>query len=188
MKKSFIIIPVVAACFFISCNTKKETSSTTTSDKAQKNLAASHVVSSAFGSGDVSGIDAVVASDFVDHTEKGDMGRDSLKAMITMMHSMNKDMKMETVKEYADDDYTFSWMRYTGTSDGSMGMPKGPYDMTAIEVVKFKDGLAIEHWGYMEPREMMKMMGQQPAMDDHKMDNNKMDNKMDTAKKMDNKM
>ena len=154
------------------------------SEKAKKNLDASHVVSKAFGTGDVSGIDAVVASDFVDHTDKGDMGRDSLKAMITMMHSMNKDMKMETIKEFADDDYVFSWMRYSGTSDGSMGMPKGPYDMTAVEVIKMKDGLCIEHWGFMEPREMMKMMGgQQPAMDDHKMDN-----KTDTAKKMDNKM
>ena len=150
------------------------------SDKAKKNLDATHVVSKAWETGDASGIDAVVASDFVDHTDKGDMGRDSMKAMITMMHSMNKDMKMELNKEFADDDYTFSWMRFTGTGDGSMGMPKGPYDMSAIEVVKFKDGLAIEHWEFMEPREMMKMMGgQQPAMDDHK---------MDTAKKMDNKM
>ena len=148
------------------------------SDKTKKNIEASHVISKAFGSGDTSGIDAVVASDFVDHTDRGDMGRDSLKAMIAMMHTMNKDMKMETIKEMADDDYVFSWMRYTGTSDGSMGMPKGPYDMKAIEVVKFKDGLAIEHWGFMEPREMMKMMGTpQPSME----------GKTDTTKKIDEK-
>lgn len=75
------------------------------------------------------------------------------------MHKTGSDMKMEIIKQLADDDYVFSWQRYTGTSDGSMGMPKGPYNMTAIEVVKCKDGKAVEHWGFMEPRELMKMMG-----------------------------
>jgi len=125
------------------------------------------VVSDAFITGDISKIDSVVASDFIDHTDKGDMGRDSLKAMITMMYKLTKDQKMETLKDLADDDHVFSWVRYTGTSDGSLGMPAGPYDMTAIEVIKFKEGKAIEHWAFMEPREMMKMMGSQtPKADD----------------------
>ena len=174
--KKFSFLISAALCFFISCSDKEENDDI--SDKAKKNIEAVHVVSKAFQTGDTSGIDAVVASDFVDHTERGDMGRDSLKAMITMMHVVNKDMKMEIIKELADDDYVFSWVRYTGTSDGSMGMPKGPYDMTAIEVIKFKDGLCAEHWGFMEPREMMKMMGTpQPPME----------GKMDTTKKTDEK-
>jgi predicted SnoaL-like aldol condensation-catalyzing enzyme len=40
--------------------------------------------------------------------------------------------------------------------------------MTAIEVVRFKDGKAVEHWSFMEPREMMKMMAQQPPADKKK--------------------
>lgn len=71
---------------------------------------------------------------------------------------------MELIKELADDEYVFSLMRFTGTSDGAM-MPAGPYDMQALQVVRFKDGKAVEHWEYMEPREMMKMMPPQPAMD-----------------------
>ena len=82
-----------------------------------------------------------------------------------MWHGASKDAKAEIIKELADDDYVFSWMRFTGSSDGSMGMPAGPYDMTSIEVVKFKDGKAVEHWGFMEPREMMKMMAKQPVTD-----------------------
>jgi hypothetical protein len=54
----------------------------------------------------------------------------------------------------------------------SMGMPAGTnVDMSPIEVSKFKDGKATEHWTFMQPAEMMKMM---PAMG----------NKMDTTKKM----
>jgi predicted SnoaL-like aldol condensation-catalyzing enzyme len=89
------------------------------------------------------------------------MNRDSLKAMIRMVKSTNEDMKMEIIKELADDDYVFSWMRFTGTSSGAM-MPAGPYDMKAIQAVRFRDGKAVEHWEFMEMRDMMKMMQQMP--------------------------
>lgn len=168
MKKSLLAISSCLFLFCMSCNNKAsddKMGAGKMSDQAEKNIAASHVVSDAFQTGDISKIDSVVASDFVDHTERGDMGRDSLKAMIKVMHATNKDMKMEIIKDLADDEYVFSWMRFTGTSDGSMGMPAGPYDMRSIEVVRFKDGKAVEHWGFMEPREMMKWMQQMPAMD-----------------------
>ncbi len=84
-------------------------------------------------------IDSVVASDFVDHTDRGDMGRDSLKAMITSVRQAFPDMKTEIIKEMADNDYVFTLMRITGTSSGAMGMPKGPYDMHAIQVARLKD-------------------------------------------------
>ena len=163
-------------CICTSCNSETAgTSDNNDNTEEQKNLAASNVITKAFQTGDVSGIDSVVADDFVDHTDRGDkIGRDSLKAMVNWIHTNMKDMKTETVREVADGDYVYSWMRYTGTSDGTMGMPNGPYDMTAIEVAKFKDGKAIEHWNFMETQSMMKMMGPQPGMDNM--------NKMDTTK------
>lgn len=138
---------------------------TTLSAKAQKNLDAMHVIDKAFQSGDVSGVDSVVAANFVDHTDKGDMNRDSLKAMIKWS-ATDKTMKMETVKELADDDYAMAVMHMTGTGDGVM-MPKGPYDMHSVEVVRFADGKAVEHWGYMGMTDVAKMMaamhGPEPA-------------------------
>lgn len=136
------------------------------SDKAKKNLAASHIVNDAFMSGDVSKIDDAVAADFVNHTDYGDMGRDSLKAMITNMKKTMGDMKMTLMKEVADDDYVFSEMEFTGTRKGEIGMPDGPYDMHGIEVVKFKDGKAIEHWEYTRNDDVMKMMAPPPPAKD----------------------
>jgi predicted SnoaL-like aldol condensation-catalyzing enzyme len=161
MKKlfSFLATVIISFFLFISCSSDKKAG---LSDVAQKNLEAYRAVSNAFQTGDISKIDNVVAGDFIDHTDKGDVGRDSLKTMITAMHVAQGDMKTKTVKEFADDEYVFALMNYTGNSDGSMGMPKGPYDMSSIEVVKFKNGKAIEHWAYMEPREMMKMMAGVP--------------------------
>jgi predicted SnoaL-like aldol condensation-catalyzing enzyme len=156
MKKLLVIFSAGCICFLSSCGSKKEAGGM--SDKAKKNLAASHIVSDAFMSGDPSKIDDAVAADFVDHTDsRGETGRDSLKAMISMKKMM-PDMKMTLTKEVADDDYVFSEMEFTGTSDGTMGMPKGPYDIHAVQVVKFKDGKAIEHWEYMRAAEIMKMM------------------------------
>ncbi len=169
MRKYLLVILSFTVILYVSCNNKaadETTGETKLSDQAEKNLVATHIVSDAFQTGDISKIDSAVASDFVDHTDRGDMGRDSLKAMITKWKAASKDAKTEIVKELADDEYVFSWMRFTGSSDGSMGMPAGPYDMKSIEVIRFKDGKAVEHWGFMEPRDMMKMMAamQQPAM------------------------
>jgi len=125
---------------------------------AEKNLAASRLVNKAFESGDVTLIDSAVAADFVDHTDQGDKNRDSLKAVITVLKKHFPDMKLEVIKEVADDDYVFSLVRYTGTSDGSMDMPKGPYDMRILHVVRCKDGKGAEHWEYMQPKELMAMM------------------------------
>ncbi|HSU27970.1 MAG TPA: ester cyclase [Chitinophagaceae bacterium] len=155
MKKIFLIISVSALGFLIACS-----SGGGQSKEEKKNAELSQAVSKAFETGDTSGIDKVVASDFVDHNERGDMGRDSLKSMITMAKSSA--MKMETVKEATSGDYVFTWMTITGTSDGSMGMAPGPFKMSAIQVARCKDGMIVEHWGFMEDREIGKMM-QQPV-------------------------
>jgi predicted ester cyclase len=156
----FAILIGIACC--IGCT--NDTATTAGSDKQQTNLEAARKVAKAFETGDVSLIDSFVADDFVDHTDRGDkVGRDSLKAMVNMMRTNFKDMKMETIRELADDEYTFQWMHYTGTSDGTMGMPAGPFDMHGMEITKFRDGKAVEHWAYMDVAEMMKMMGQQGA-------------------------
>lgn len=174
MKKYLFILSAGFIYLLTSCSDKKEGGM---SDTAKKNAEASQTVAKAFETGDTSKINDVVAADFIDHTERGDMGRDSLKAGIIMMHTQMPDMKFTTVKELADDEYVSTWYEFTGTSDGSMGMPKGPFKMNSIEVVKFKDGKGIEHWSFMESREMMKMMGApQNAMP-----------MSDSTKKMDNK-
>jgi predicted SnoaL-like aldol condensation-catalyzing enzyme len=163
MKKIFLSLITGLVLLVISCNDNTAGTSTGLSTQAQKNLDASRAISKAFETGDVSGIDSVVASDFVDHTaDRGDVGRDSLKAMMIMVNREFPDSKMEVLREFADDDYVFTQMRFSGTSNGAMGMPVGPYDMRAIQVIRFKDGKAVEHWEYMEMGDMMKMM---PPMD-----------------------
>ena len=157
--RKLILASLALAMAFTSCETKVKTNEESAStDQSERNLASARAVANAFKTGNTASIDSVVAEDFLDHTDQGDkVGRDSLKAMITLMHKSANDMKMETIRDVADDEYVFQWMRYTGTSDGSMG-PKGPYDMKVIEVSKHNDGKIVEHWAYVNAAEMMKMM------------------------------
>ena len=162
--KKILILSASLLFIFASCSNKKDDDGGM-SATAKKNIEAVRTVTKAFDSGDVSGIDAVIADDFVDHTPNGDMGRDSLKAMITMMHGKGLDMKTETLQELANDEYAICRYKFSGNGDGSMGMPKGPYEFMAVEVVKFnKDSKAVEHWEYMDAKDMMKMMAP-PAKD-----------------------
>ena len=176
MKKILFVFSAILGCFFISCNNGTTSSAESgNNSQAQKNLNASHVISNAFEKGDASGVDSVLADDFVDHTDHGDVkGKDSLIAMINTMHNHVKDMKMETVKEVADSDYVFSWMHFSGNSNGDMGMPPGPFEMSAIETIKCRDGKIAEHWEFIDMRDMMKMMQSMGKMNMNKMDTTKM--------------
>jgi predicted SnoaL-like aldol condensation-catalyzing enzyme len=158
MRKISLIFYAGLICIVTSCNDTATSTETKSNAGVQKNLSADSIIGKAFETGDVSSLDNVVATDFVDHTDRGDIkGIDSLKAMIKMVRATNKDMKMEPIRVMADDEYVFSWMRFRGTSDGTM-MPAGPYDMQAIEVTKYKDAKAVEHWEFMELKEMVAAM------------------------------
>jgi predicted SnoaL-like aldol condensation-catalyzing enzyme len=172
--RKFLLAAFAGLLCFSSCNnTATVAGENKDNSMAQKNMEASRAVGKAFETGDVSALDTLIADDFLDHTDRGDVrGRDSLKAMVKMVHDTMKDMKSETVKDLADNEYVFSWMRFTGTSNGSMGMPAGPYDMKSIEVARFKDGKIVEHWTFMDMQDVMKMMGQMPGADKNAMNMN----------------
>ena len=179
MKKILFVTFSGLLFLLFSCKSKDSGSM---SAQAQKNLDALHAISKAIESGDLSKIGDYIAADAVDHAgEHGDVkGLDSIKAELAGWVNMATDMKSEIIKEFADDDYVMSLMTQSGNLKvAAMGMPAGPYTMTTIEVSKFKDGKSTEHWTYMQPAEMMKMMGGPQAP---------MDMKGDTTKKMDSKM
>src|SRR5689334_13972663 len=154
MKNSVLIACTVSLCCLISCSNNKPADGGM-SDKAKKNLEASNAIAKMFESGDFSKLGDYVAADGVDHMGmNGDIkGVDSMKAQYSRMVGMMSDMKNETVKELADDDYTFQWMTESMTPKvDMMGMKAGQRQkMNAIEVTKFNsDGKAVEHWTFID--------------------------------------
>jgi predicted SnoaL-like aldol condensation-catalyzing enzyme len=171
MKKLLIIFSAGFICLLSSCNSKKEGGGM--SDKAKKNLEACNAINKMFEAGDWSKAGDYIATDGIDHAGmKGDVvGLDNIKAEFADMDKMMGNFKNEKVKEFADDDYVFQWMKETMTMkvDG-MGMKAGSTNtMDAIEVSKFnKDSKSTDHWTFVSWGDMMKMMPPPAAMDSTK--------------------
>ncbi|MEO5945815.1 MAG: ester cyclase [Chitinophagaceae bacterium] len=160
MKKLVVVISAIAILILSSCSPKNEGGM---SEAAKKNLAASHAISKSFETKDFSKLGDNIADDCVDHAgENGDIvGLANMKAEFEKMTTMFSEMKSEVVKELADDEYIMTWMRFTGKfSQDMMGMKAGDsFTSESMEVSRFKDGKAVEHWVMMEPKEYKKMMG-----------------------------
>ena len=148
MTKISFAVSAVVVFIFICCYGTDSKVASSSSTKAQKNMEVDDAISKAFKTNNASMLDSLIAPDFVDHSDMGDRkGIDSLKSMLNMLHTQFKDMKMDRKRQWADDDYVADWIRYTGTNaTAMMGMPAGPYDMNGMEITKYSDGKAVEHW------------------------------------------
>jgi predicted ester cyclase len=163
MKKILSIAGIALFGFITSCQDSGGLSA-----KAKKNLEANHGIIKAFDTKDFSKLEDYMAEDFVDHAgETGPIkGLANARAEFEKMVAHMEPGKTEIILELANDDYVMSWLRFTGTlKEDMMGKKAGErYDMEAIELSKYKDGKAIEHWTFIQPAEMMKMMPSAPVM------------------------
>jgi hypothetical protein len=174
MKKLVFAALAVISCWITGCTGKD---SGGMSDKTKKNLASAQAIVKMFESGDFSKAGDYIAADGVDHSGmKGETkGLDNIKAEFDEMGKSMSNMKNETVKELADDDYTYQWLKETSTLKvDEMGMKAGSTNtFNVIEVSKFNaDSKVTDHWSFIYANDMMKMMPQMP-----------MENKMDTTMK-----
>lgn len=149
-----------AACTILICcsNKSSETSSANTA-AAQQNLDAVHNIRKAFETGDTSRIRKSVDEGYTDHKDgQGVIGIDSLQSFVLASHEHIKNLRVEPIKELADDEYVMSWVRFSGTGDGQGGTMLGDFDVQGVQITKFKNGKATEHWEAMDMRDVSKMI------------------------------
>jgi hypothetical protein len=168
MKHFFSVVVaanVFAAAFSLgACNSAGGPPAAVQVDSAGlKNLAVANAINRAIEAGDVSNLGDYIAADAVDHSgQHGDVvGIDSIKAGLAPVHKLAaNDLKFEVVKELADSEYVFQWERMTGTAANTdMGVAVGSkFNVATMGVTRFKNGKATEHWEFLQPADMMKMM------------------------------
>lgn len=135
------------------------------SEQAKKNLETHRSVAKMFETKDFSKAAEYFAADAVDYSGEAPVkGADSIKASLEKMSAMMTDNKHETIKELVDDEYVMAWMKFSGTCTvdaPEMGMTKGQkISSEALEVSQYnKDGKVFAHWTFMQPGDVMKMMG-----------------------------
>lgn len=138
--------------FLFSCSSGGGMSAT-----AKKNKEVNAAIMKAYESGDFSKMGDYIATDAVDHGgENGDVkGLENIVNEMKRYKTMVTDMKSTVIHEMADDEYVMTWATMSGKMNGT------EMSMSSVDVSKFKDGKAVEHWVFMNPMDMMKMMPQE---------------------------
>jgi predicted ester cyclase len=153
MKQCFLVL-TIATGILLSCNNSGGLSAT-----AKKNMEVNNAIMKAYEAGDFSKMGDYIAVDAVDHgSDHGVVkGLDSIVADMKRYRAMMPDMKSTVTRSVADDEYVFTWAKIAGTMNGQK------IEMSSVDVSQFKDGKAVDHWMFMDPNDMMKMMPPMPA-------------------------
>ena len=115
--------------------------------------------------GDLGLIDELLADDFVEHEELPPgvpQGKGAPRAMMTMMRGAFPDFHARVEELLEDGDKVIARARMSGTHQGEyMGIPPTgrKFDIAAIDIIEFRDGKGVAHWGVMDMAGMMVQLG-----------------------------
>ncbi|MDQ3845521.1 MAG: ester cyclase [Bacteroidota bacterium] len=174
MKTIFFFSFLFIICFFLSCNNEASTntgmnkdsatgSTSGSSNRQQAMLEANRQVIKGIETGDSALMQKYISDDAIDHGGGANgqdvKGRD-IVSMLTTVHQDVDNLKINIEQEAANDEYVFSLVHMTGTTNKPVwGMPANTkIDSRSVDVLRIKDGKIAEHWGYADPSEIMKMM------------------------------
>ena len=118
-----------------------------------------------FNQGNVDVVDELLADDFVEHEELPPgipQGKEAPKVYTTMFRSAFPDFHMAVTEMLQDGNKVITRVRVSGTHQGEfMGIPPtgNRFEVTAVDIVEFRDGKGIGHWGVMDMATMMEQLG-----------------------------
>ena len=157
MKKLRFAVSAFYTIFLIACNNDGNSGN-------DNNISTSRDIIKGIETGDSSKLSSI-APDAVDHAgPTGDVTNgDSIKGYLLEMHNHIKDLKIDILGDAASGDNVYTWTKMTGTAlDSTMGfMPNQPFSVSGVEILKFRDGKVVEHWGTIDQKDLMMMRAQQ---------------------------
>jgi len=117
-----------------------------------------------FNSGNLDGLDEIVAADMVDHNPVPGQGPglEGLKPVLMMFRAGLPDMTVTVEDAVAEEDKCVVRNQARGTHTGSMmGIPPTgkPVDFMAIDIYRIVDGKIVEAWHVEELLTMMMQVG-----------------------------
>ncbi len=121
-----------------------------------------------FNTASTEGVENMLTDNFLDHQQDPSVkatGLQGVKEMMAMYHTAFPDFKQEILGMSTTGDRTYVHLRLTGTNSGPWGaMPATgkTMDVMGADVIRFENGKAAEHWGYMEEMKMMTQLGLMP--------------------------
>ena len=136
---------------------------------SEQNVEVVKKIMTMFESGNFDGLESLMAENAVDHQTMPGIeatGREGFKAMVTAMRTAFPDIHshVDDIIDAGDKVVIRSTMHGTNTGE-MMGMPPTGKSITAqsIDIIRFENGMAVEHWGITEELQMMQQLGLIPS-------------------------
>ncbi len=123
------------------------------------------IIDEGFNQGDIDALDELISDDFVEHEDLPPgvpPGKAALRAMITMMRAAFPDLHVTVEDMLQDGSKVVTRSRFSGTHRGDfMGIPPtgNEFDIPVIDIIEFRDGQAVAHWGVMDNAAMLEQLG-----------------------------
>ncbi len=129
----------------------------------ENNIEAYRRLTAAFANGDLTVVDELVAPEMVEH-QIGSLGNgpEALKQMITYLRSSMPDLEVTIDDLVAADDEVWSRGKFRGTFSGELmgrAFHNEPIALDAVDVVRFRDGKVVEHWGVIDRLQQLEQLG-----------------------------
>jgi predicted ester cyclase len=124
------------------------------------------LIEEGFSKGDVSVFDKYTSPDFIEH-QYGFVPPNvvGVKKAIESLHKAFPDFSLKIEDLVVNDDKVWGRMTGRGTHKNQFGPlpPTGKrFEITVIDIGRFKDGKLIEHWGVPDRLALMEQLGMKP--------------------------
>jgi predicted ester cyclase len=161
--KRLLIFGLFATVIALPACNKGGNNADTNANLHNEMLQANRHVQKAIETGNVDTLRKYISTDATDHgggPNGSDVKGEEIIKMLSSVHNDINNLKMETISDAANDDYIFALVHMTGTTNKPVwGMPaNSKVDNKSVDVIKVKDMKMVDHWSYVDPAEMMKMM------------------------------
>lgn len=159
--KRYSLITLAGILFLLaSCKSSKQDCISATT---KKNIEAMHGIFNCFNTADFSKLSEFVAVDCIDHSSGG---KEDVKGLAQMKENYEQWSKMventrtATKVEMANDEYVISWVSFQITMKTDLATKKvgETFNKSNIEMLRFKDGKAVEHWTFIDSRDIDKVL------------------------------
>jgi len=156
-KKLLTLLLITTIFVIISCQNHHD-------PNEAKYKAAYVAVNNMMDNGNTDALDMYVAEDAIDHqldpSITSNTGLAGIKDVFKYYHNIFPDLKTTIHSMAVSGDTLFGYVSSTGTTvQPFMGMPVGTEQtLNAVDVLVFKNDKMVEHWGFMDMGDVMKMM------------------------------
>lgn len=124
------------------------------------------LIEDGFGKGDISVFDKYTSPNFIEHQQGiNPQNVEGVKKAINGLHNSFPDFSL-TIEDLVSDGEKV-WGRLTGRGThkkqfGPMPPTNKKYEITVIDIMRFKDEKLIEHWGVADRLSLMEQLGMKP--------------------------